>query len=49
VLGGLTPLVATWMSQRTCDDLTSAYYLMAAALMSLVMAVSLPKTTKAEV
>jgi MHS family proline/betaine transporter-like MFS transporter len=48
VLGGMTPMVATWLIQRTRDDLALAYYMMAAALISLVIAVSLPKMTKAE-
>jgi MHS family proline/betaine transporter-like MFS transporter len=48
VLGGMTPLVATWLLQRTRDDLAPAYYIMAAALVSLVIAVSLPKRTTAE-
>jgi len=48
VLGGMTPMVATWLIQRTRDDLAPAYYIMAAALISLVIAVSLPKMTKAE-
>ena len=48
VLGGMTPMVATWLMQRTRDDLAPAYYIMAAALISLVIAVSLPKMTKAE-
>jgi hypothetical protein len=34
--------------QRTRDDLAPAYYIMAAALVSLVIAVSLPKRTTAE-
>jgi MHS family proline/betaine transporter-like MFS transporter len=48
VLGGLTPLVATWLMRRTRDDLAPAYYVMAAAFISLVIAVSLPKRTTAE-
>jgi MHS family proline/betaine transporter-like MFS transporter len=48
LLGGMTPLVATWLIQRTRDDLAPAYYMMAAALISLVIAVSLPKMAKAE-
>jgi MHS family proline/betaine transporter-like MFS transporter len=48
VLGGLTPLVATWLIQRTHDDLAPAYYVMAAALISLVAAVSLPRISRAE-
>jgi MHS family proline/betaine transporter-like MFS transporter len=43
VLGGMTPLVATWLMQRSRDDLAPAYFIMAAALVSLVIAVSLPK------
>ena len=48
VLGGMTPMVATWLIQRTHHDLAPAYYMMAAALISLVIAVSLPKMTKVE-
>jgi MHS family proline/betaine transporter-like MFS transporter len=48
VLGGVTPLVATWLIERTHDDLTPAYYVMAAALVSLVVAVSLPEARSVE-
>jgi MHS family proline/betaine transporter-like MFS transporter len=48
ILGGMTPMVATWLIERTRDDLAPAYYIMAAALISLVIAVSLPKMTTAE-
>ena len=48
VLGGLSPLVATWLIKRTHDDLSPAYYVMAAALISLVAAVNWPDRSKAE-
>src|SRR6185369_8633433 len=48
LLGGISPLVATWLIQRTHDDLTPAYYVMGAALISLVVAVELPKTASTE-
>ena len=34
VIGGLTPLVATWLIQRTGDDISPAFLLMAAAAIS---------------
>jgi len=36
IVGGLTPLVATWLVHRTEDDLSPAYMIMAAAAISLV-------------
>ena len=48
VLGGMTPMVATWLIQRTHHDLAPAYFMTAAALISLVVAVRLPKMTKLE-
>jgi MHS family proline/betaine transporter-like MFS transporter len=48
VLGGLTPLVATWLIQRTHNDLAPAYYVMGAALISLVVALTLSKVASAE-
>jgi MHS family proline/betaine transporter-like MFS transporter len=35
-IGGLTPLVATWLVDRTADQLAPAYLMMAAAAVSLV-------------
>lgn len=49
VLGGLTPLIATWLIQRTHDDLAPAYYVMAAALVSLLAAWYLPTLARPEV
>jgi MFS transporter, MHS family, proline/betaine transporter len=48
VLGGLSPLVATWLIRRTHDDLSPAYYVMAAALISLAATVTLPDRSRAE-
>jgi MHS family proline/betaine transporter-like MFS transporter len=36
VVGGLTPLVATWLIHRTADEFTPAYMIMAAAAVSLL-------------
>jgi MHS family proline/betaine transporter-like MFS transporter len=48
LLGGMAPMVAAWLIQRTHDDLSPAYVVMGAALVSLVVAVSLPKVSHAE-
>jgi MHS family proline/betaine transporter-like MFS transporter len=47
VLGGLTPMVATWLIQETRDELAPAYYVTAAAVVSLIVAASLPRTLRA--
>ena len=44
VFGGTTPLVATYLITRTSDDYLPAYYLMAAACISLVAVFSLKET-----
>jgi len=44
IIGGTTPLVATWLIQRSRDDLSPAYYVMAAAAISLVAVLCLPKS-----
>ncbi len=36
IVGGLTPLVATWLVHRTDDDFTPAYMIMTAAAISLL-------------
>jgi MHS family proline/betaine transporter-like MFS transporter len=38
VVGGLSPLVATWLVNRTGDDLSPAYMIMAAAVVSFLAA-----------
>jgi MHS family proline/betaine transporter-like MFS transporter len=48
LLGGMAPMVATWLIQRTHDDLSPAYVVMGAALVSLAVAVSLPRVSPAE-
>lgn len=47
ILGGVSPLVATWLIARTRDDLAPAYYVMAAAAVSLTTAVFWPKPVDA--
>ena len=47
LIGGTTPMVATYMIGRTHDDLSIAWYLMAAAAISLVSALYTPETGRA--
>ncbi len=44
LFGGTSPLVATYLVQRTADDYIPAYYVMAAALISLIALMGLPET-----
>ncbi len=44
IIGGTTPLIATWLIQRSHDDLSPAYYVMAAATVSFVAALFLPNS-----
>lgn len=44
VLGGTTPLVVTYLIARSHDDLSPAFYLMAAATLSLAVILSLRET-----
>ncbi len=44
LFGGTSPLVATYLVQRTADDYMPAYYVMAAALISLISLTGLPET-----
>ena len=46
VLGGTTPMVATYLITRTHNDLSPAYYLMAAAAVSLFVIMNLRETAK---
>ncbi len=46
LFGGTTPLVATYLVQRTADDFAPAYYLMAAAVISLIVTIGLPETAR---
>jgi len=47
VLGGTTPLVVTYLIARSHDDLSPAFYLMAAATLSLAVILSLRETATA--
>ena len=46
VIGGLCPLVATWLVHRTQNDLTPAFLLMAAAAVSFLTVLSFKETNK---
>lgn len=46
VLGGATPLVATYLIYRSHDDLSPAYFLMASAALSLGAALTLRETSQ---
>ena len=43
LLGGTTPVVATWLIARTHDDLSPAFYIMATAAVSLTIVLTLPR------
>ncbi len=44
VFGGTTPLVATYLIERTKDDFAPVYYLMALSVLSLIAVLSIPET-----
>jgi MHS family proline/betaine transporter-like MFS transporter len=44
VIGGLTPLVATWLVERTGDELAPAYLIMIAAAVSFFAALCMKET-----
>lgn len=46
VLGGTTPMVATWLMSRSQDDLSPAWLLMAAAAVSLLSTWGLRETAR---
>ena len=46
VVGGLTPLAATWIIERTGNDYSPAFMVMAAAVISFVALVSFKETYK---
>ncbi len=47
VVGGMTPLAATWLVQRTGDELAPAFLIMAAAVITLIAVLRLPETYRA--
>ncbi len=46
VFGGLTPLIATYLVERTSDDYAPVYLLMVMALISFVATLTVPETLK---
>ena len=48
VLGGLTPLAAAWLVERTSIDLSPAYLIMAAAVISFAAVLGLKETAPAK-
>ncbi|MEM7226185.1 MAG: MFS transporter [Pseudomonadota bacterium] len=44
VFGGTTPLVATYLVERTSDDFAPVYYLMGLSVLSLIAVLSIPET-----
>ncbi len=47
IVGGTTPMVCTYLIEKTGDDLFIAWYLMAAAAVSLAVVLTLKETAKA--
>jgi MHS family proline/betaine transporter-like MFS transporter len=46
-IGGMTPLAATWLVQRTGDELAPAFLVMGAAVVTLLAILCLPETARA--
>jgi MHS family proline/betaine transporter-like MFS transporter len=44
VIGGLTPLAASWLVERTGDELAPAFLIMAAAAIMFLVILRLPET-----
>lgn len=49
VIGGLTPLAATWLVQRTGDETAPAFLLMAAAAITFIAALRYSETYRAKI
>jgi MFS transporter, MHS family, proline/betaine transporter len=47
VIGGLTPLAATWLVERTANDYSPAFMIMAAAAVSFLALLSFRETFRA--
>jgi MFS transporter, MHS family, proline/betaine transporter len=47
IVGGLSPLVATWLVQRLADQFAPAYMIMAAAAISFLSALGFRERSKA--
>ena len=46
MVGGLTPLVAVWLVERTADELAPAYLIMVAAAVSFLGACRMKETLR---
>lgn len=46
VVGGLSPLAATWLVHRTGDDLSPAFLIMGAAAVSFLSTLFLKETSR---
>lgn len=46
LIGGTSPIVATFLIQRTHDDLSPAYYLITAAVISILAVLTLRETSR---
>ena len=49
IIGGTTPLVASWLITRTENEILPAYLIMAAAAVSLMTALFVSETHKKDV
>ena len=47
IIGGFTPLAATWLVERTGDELAPAFLIMAAAAISFAVILRMPETYRA--
>jgi MHS family proline/betaine transporter-like MFS transporter len=47
VVGGLSPLAATWLVERTANDYSPAFMIMAAAAVSFLAVLSFKETFRA--
>jgi MFS transporter, MHS family, proline/betaine transporter len=47
VIGGLTPLAATWLVERTGDEIAPAFLIMAAAAVSFLSVLQFRETYRA--
>jgi MHS family proline/betaine transporter-like MFS transporter len=48
IAGGLTPLVATWLVERTANDYSPAFMIMVAAAVSFLALLSFKETFRAQ-
>ena len=48
IFGGFAPYIATWLIDRTGSPISPTYYVIAAALISLIAVLSVPETAGTE-